>query len=57
MKVLFQSIILLGIPHWAVSLIEFVFYQKTSGSLILASGFLGIGFGGLIIHKKLTAEK
>ena len=57
MKAIFQAIIILGIPHWAVSLIDFVFYQKTSSSLILATVFLGIGFGGLIIYNKLKAEK
>jgi hypothetical protein len=57
MKKLFQIIILLGIPHWVVSIIEFVFYQKTSGSLVLATFLLGIGFGGLFIYNQIKGKK
>ena len=57
MKAIFQSIILLGIPHWAVSVIEFVFYKKNSDSLIPATFFLGVGFSGLIIYNKIKGRK
>jgi len=48
---------LIGIPHWFVIVIEFAAYQKTSESLIAATFFLGIGFGGLVIYNKIKGTK
>ena len=57
MKALCQTIILLGVPHWVVSVIEFVLYQKTSESLYVGTFFLGIGLGGLVIYNKIKDIK
>jgi hypothetical protein len=57
MKVLFQSIILLGVPHWVVSVVEFTVYRKTSNSLTAATIFFAVGFGGLVIYNRLKAKK
>lgn len=53
MRNFFKTMIILGIPHWVVSVIEFVFYKKTSGSLILATVLFIFGFGGLVIYNKI----
>ena len=53
MRNFFKTMIILGISHWVVSVIEFVFYQKTSGSLILATVLFIFGFGGLVIYNKI----
>ena len=45
--------VVLGVLNWAVSLYEFVFYQKTPGALLLATVLFMIGFGGLFICNRM----
>jgi hypothetical protein len=53
MKYLFQIAIVFGIFNWAVSLFEFIAYQKASGALLLATFLFIIGFGGMFIYNKI----
>jgi hypothetical protein len=53
MKFSFQSIVLIGAAHRIVSLIEFFVDGKASGSLLLATFLLAVGFGGLFIYERV----
>lgn len=52
MKILFQFLVAFGVLHLIVTIFEFAFNPKVSGSIVLAPLLLIIGFVGLFISNR-----